>query len=87
MGDCLGKDQAGLIEEELLMRYGYRGLRVERAPASHRSEVVAVEKGLHLLDRHHAMVLAVPPAAGRELRLRVAAERKQRRGHRKAEQQ
>ena len=65
MGDCLGEDEAGLIGEELLMGYRHRGLRVERAPASHRCELVSVEKRLHLLSRHHAMVLAVAPAAWR----------------------
>jgi len=82
-----GKEQRRLDEGECLMRHRNYSLREHGTLARSRDEVLAIEQCFHLLYRHHAMVLPMPPATSWQTRLRITPKRKQRRDQRKAEHQ
>lgn len=87
MGNVLRDGQARMLEEQVQMRDWDRRIREQWALASYRREVLTVEQQLHLVGRHHAVMLSVGSAASGQTRLRVASKRKQGRDQRKAEEQ
>ncbi len=82
-----GVEKLVRVQRQNFVVHGRAGNRIQRTPAVNDRNVRGVLEFRDLLRRHHAMMCAVAPAAGRQIRFRGTAERKERGDQRKAEQQ
>ena len=84
--DDLREEECGGIERELVVLDGIDGPGIHRALHWSSIDLGASEHCLHHLNGHHAVMLAMAAAADGQVRVWVAAERKQGRNQRSAEQ-